>query len=77
MVRKEVIEYLKTEEDIEWLGALNRFLGSHIEFLKAMKEIEKESNEQTSDSKNYNNSDNPMTKKEYENHCKNSKKCTF
>lgn len=42
MEKKEITEYLKTEKDIEWLEALNRFLGSHIEFLKVMEEIEKE-----------------------------------
>ncbi len=35
----------------------------------------KESDEISLDSKSYNNSDNPMTKEEYEKYCKNKNKC--
>lgn len=41
MEEKEIIEFLKSCTNIEWLVALNKFLSSHIEFLKIMSEIEK------------------------------------
>ena len=44
MVKKDIIDFLKKEDDIEWLELLIKFIGSHIDFLKAVKEIEKEQN---------------------------------
>lgn len=80
MEKKDIVNFLKKEDDIEWLEKLNKFIHSHIEFLKAMSELEshlkeKESDEISPDSRSYNNSDNPMTKEEYENYCKNKNKC--
>ena len=80
MEKKDVVDFLKKEENIEWLEKLNKFIHSHIEILKSMSELEshlkeKEPDDITPDSKDYNNSDNPMTKEEYENYCKNKDGC--
>lgn len=42
MKKKDVVDFLKKEENIEWLEALNKFLKSHIDFLKNIGELEKE-----------------------------------
>lgn len=41
MEEKEIIEFLKSCTNIEWLVALNKFLSSHIEILKIMRETGK------------------------------------
>ena len=41
MERKDIVNFLKNEADIEWLELLHKFIGHHIEFLKSMKELEK------------------------------------
>lgn len=45
MKKKDVVDFLKKEDDIDWLEKLNKFIHSHIEFLKAIKEIEKRTKE--------------------------------
>ena len=40
MEKKDVVDFLKKEENIEWLEKLNKFIHSHIEFLKSMSELE-------------------------------------
>lgn len=42
MDRKQIIETLKKEIDIEWLKVLNKFLKSYIDFLEIIGELEKE-----------------------------------
>lgn len=44
MEKKDIVDFLKKENDIEWLEKLNKFIHSHIDFLKNLKEIEKEQN---------------------------------
>ena len=39
--KKEVVEFLKNEKDIVWLTALTKFIGSHIEYLEFMNDLEK------------------------------------
>ena len=39
--KKDIVNFLKNEADIEWLELLHKFIGHHIEFLKSMKELEK------------------------------------
>lgn len=41
MEKEEIIEYLKSEENIEWLECLNSFLKSHIELLRTLEKLEK------------------------------------
>lgn len=41
MEKKDIVNFLKNEADIEWLELLHKFIGHHIEFLKSMKELEK------------------------------------
>lgn len=40
MEKKDVINFLKEETNIEWLEALKKFIGSHIEYLKCMNDLE-------------------------------------
>lgn len=41
MERKDILEFLKLETDIQWLKKLNKFINSHIEFLESLNELEK------------------------------------
>lgn len=42
MEKNDIVEYLKTESNIEWLKALNIFIKSHIDFLEIMNTLEVE-----------------------------------
>lgn len=41
MERKDVVNFLKEETYIEWLESLKKFIGSHIEYLESINDLEK------------------------------------
>lgn len=67
------LKYINQEVDIQVLGKLLSVIQAKLIFLYTLKEAEK-SDTYASDLKHYNNSDNPMTKEEYEAFVKKSSK---
>lgn len=41
ITREDVVNFLKKQNNIKWFIALNKWINSHIEYLKSMEEIKK------------------------------------
>lgn len=41
ITHKDAIDFIQKQNDVEWLTALNKWINSHINYLKSIEELEK------------------------------------